>query len=108
MSASASPALRSRSAERRAPLLSEAALLRGELGDRVGALTGKGAADLLRVRRRLLLDGAADADPGFCDEPIGRAGAPPRAPEREPQADRERERDSEAGGQDPDEHAGTL
>ena len=42
------------------------------------------------------------------DERVGLAGAAARAPQREPQADRGHERDAEAGGKDPDGHAGTL
>ncbi len=54
--------------ERRAPLLSEPALLGGELRDRVGPLTREGSADLLGVRGRLLGDRCSDAGSRLGDE----------------------------------------
>ena len=58
--------------ERRAPLLAEPPLLRRELRDRVGALAGERAPDLLGVRGRLLGDGRVDLGPGVGDERVGR------------------------------------
>ncbi len=94
--------------EGRTPLLSEATLLRGELGDRVGPLAGERAADLLRVRRRLLVDGRATcarASATSASVAVARLRARRSASQR-PIASGER--GDEAGDENPDEHAGTL
>jgi hypothetical protein len=97
-------------AELAAALVGQAALLGHVRGQRVGLRTGDGDAELLGLRRRLLLRSRADHATRFGHELLGAGVARPRAPQPEDEPGAEDESRRERRDEDPGErrHEATL